>query len=230
MMMPSNAGCVLPAVLLAIVVGLIGFFTVGIVDQEIIPLPEGPLGEAMPPAEATVIVITPPPTVVPLPSPTRFPTITPLPTVTPPPTLVPTLAPDDAPTITPTTTPTATPSPSPTLEPGDVPEEASEDVAPVSITNVFGPGDLAAEAVEIVNDGALVDLGGWQIVAPDGTTFTFPRSAPVFPRGAVRVYTRGGVSTAIAYYWGLDAPLWSAGDTVTLLDAAGAVVSTFVIS
>lgn len=99
----------------------------------------------------------------------------------------------------------------------------------VNIRTVVGAGDLAMEYVEIVNqsEGA-VDLTGWQLINPDGVRFEFP-ALILNQAGAVEVHSKTGQNTVIELFWQADAPLWNAGDTVTLQDTEGAVQATYSI-
>ncbi|HMK08827.1 MAG TPA: LysM peptidoglycan-binding domain-containing protein [Anaerolineales bacterium] len=117
--------------------------------------------------------------------------------------------------------PTASPGPSATMTPAQA-------VNPqVAIIGVSGVGDLAEESVEILNSGGVAAMAGWTLRDDHGNSYVFP--ALNLHRGALRIYTRGGTDSSIELYWGLDQPLWSAGSTITLQDAAGTVQSTFTI-
>lgn len=94
--------------------------------------------------------------------------------------------------------------------------------AQIEIVSVSNFGDVNTEMVELRNIGERLNLEGWTLVDEDGTTFTFP--AFYMPRDSrVRIYTRQGANTPAALYWGLDAPVWSRGEAVTLNDALGMV-------
>lgn len=131
---------------------------------------------------------------------------------------------------TPTPPPTATPetavlpSPNPTLPPAD------EGTVEVQITEVVAPGDLTAEAVQIVNTGSRqVGLLGWQLRDADGFAYTFSRFTLYGDGSGVLLHTEAGIDSATDLFWGLEAPLWESGEVVTLVDAAGAEQATFVV-
>ncbi len=115
----------------------------------------------------------------------------------------------------PTATPTVTPTPVPTGAEGPLPE------ARVVINSVIGAGDLATERVFLTRTGfGELNLTGWQIRDQNGNLFTFPQ-LELFESGAVNVWTTSGTPTVVDLYWGLQSPVWSSGETVSLLDAQG---------
>jgi len=88
--------------------------------------------------------------------------------------------------------------------------------------------DLLGETVTITNAGdTAVNLTGWTI-ADEGASSTY--TFPVFslPPGAdVSLHTGEGSDNATALYWGRKTAVWNNdGDTATLADADGTVVST----
>jgi hypothetical protein len=130
-------------------------------------------------------------------------------------------------TPTPTQTPTITPTPTPPT-PTQTPTPITPTLAPqVVIRAVVGAGDLATERVDLtVEGGGAIILTGWQLKDEKGNTFTFPLYT-LHPGGQLSVYTGTGVPSVGALYWGLNDPVWSSGETVTLVDAQGAVRSTY---
>jgi LysM repeat protein len=134
------------------------------------------------------------------------------------------------PTPTPTLTATATlvptrsvPSPIPTAT--NPPPGATA----VRIARVLSPGDITKEAVEIVNEGAPVELEEWTLESEAGDAFEFP-SFRLFSGGAVTVYTGVGQNTPIDLYWGLTRAVWAVGDTVYLYDDNGDLQHEFTIT
>ena len=124
-------------------------------------------------------------------------------------------------------TPTPIPSPSNTpfsltrVAPTVTLPPAAED-AQIEIVSVSNFGDVNTEMIELRNIGERLNLEGWTLVDEGGATFTFPEF--YMPRDSrVRVYTRAGTNTPAALYWGRDAPVWSAGEAVTLNDPLGMV-------
>lgn len=99
----------------------------------------------------------------------------------------------------------------------------------VTITNVFGMGDLATEKVRLEPKGLTgVSLSGWKLTDGGGHTYTFP-DLTLYPGGAVDVHSGPGSNDVVSLYWGLDQPIWATGRTVMLLDGQGSVQATFVI-
>lgn len=97
----------------------------------------------------------------------------------------------------------------------------------VEIVGVAGAGDLAREAVQLINSGGVAAMAAWTLDDGQGTVYTFP--AFTLHRGAVSVHTRSGVDSVIDLFWGLDRELWSPGRTITLRDASGQIRSTFTV-
>jgi LysM repeat protein len=133
------------------------------------------------------------------------------------------------PTVTPTTTqtPTITPTPTPPT-PTKSPTPITPTLAPqVVIEAVVGAGDLGMERVDFtVQGGGAIVLTGWQLQDGQGHTFTFPLYT-LHPGGRLSVYTRTGSPSVGALYWELSDPVWSSGETVTLVDAQGSVRSIY---
>ena len=112
--------------------------------------------------------------------------------------------------------PPATPTPPPAPE------------APlVVIVGVSGVGDLAEEAVQLLNSGGVAAMAGWTVEDGQGEVFEFPEFT--LHRGTVSIHTRAGQDTVIDLFWGLDQALWSPARTITLRDASGSIQSTFTI-
>ncbi len=105
----------------------------------------------------------------------------------------------------------------------------SVDVVVIQVQNVFGAGDLATESVRLqrVGDGELW-LTGWQLKDSDGNLYTFPQLLLNKDAG-VEVYTKAGPDTVIELHWGLEKPVWSAGEEVRLLDSEGNLRAKYVI-
>jgi hypothetical protein len=97
----------------------------------------------------------------------------------------------------------------------------------VEIRGVSGSGDLANEAVFLLNSGGVAAMAGWAMDDAKGHVYRFPEFT--LHGGAVSVHTRTGVDTVIDLYWGLDQPIWTSGSVVTLRDTDGVVQSTFSI-
>jgi LysM repeat protein len=119
--------------------------------------------------------------------------------------------------------PTETPTPTP-VTPTKTPTPITPTQAPQAVIKaVVGAGDLTNERVDLtVQGGGAIILTGWQLKDEQGHTFTFPLYI-LHPGGQLSVYTRSGVPSVGALYWGLSDPVWSSGETLTLVDAQGAV-------
>jgi LysM repeat protein len=133
--------------------------------------------------------------------------------------LVPSL--EEAEALIPTSTPrpteplfTATPNPD---------SQASN----VQIRGVSGSGDLATEAVFLLNSGGVAAMAGWSMDDGKGHVYRFPEFT--LHSGAVSVHTRSGTDTVIDLFWGLDQAVWTSGTIITLRDSSGSVQSTFTI-
>ena len=120
-------------------------------------------------------------------------------------------------------------SPSEAADPGLV---LAEDNIAVSIYAVVGVGNLDVEYVEIRNQSqGAVDPAGWQILDEDGNSFTFPTSPSwlLSSGGAVKVLSKSGNDSVIELYWESDEPIWQSGERVTLLNAEGKIIATYLI-
>ena len=103
------------------------------------------------------------------------------------------------------------------------------DEVDVLIRKVVGAGDLAMEYVEIFNqsDGP-IDLSDWQLIDEDGNIFLFP-ALILNSEGAIKIYSRKGTNSVIELHWQADAPIWSPGETVILLDDQDDRIATYSI-
>jgi LysM repeat protein len=122
------------------------------------------------------------------------------------------------------TEPLLEPSPAVTLLPTLTPSSPPL----IEIGQVLGSGDPAAEVVIVRNRGGVASLEGWTISAVDGDTFTFP-ALTLFTDVQVRVYSTVGISTPSELYWGRTEPAWTGGEMITLRNAAGNVVDTYIV-
>ena len=124
----------------------------------------------------------------------------------------------ESPTPAPTRAPLPTPLPSPT--PSGPPL--------VEIGQVLGSGNLAAEVVIVRNRGGRASLEGWTLSDAEGNTFVFP-ALILFEGAEVRLHSAAGTSTPTDLYWGRATPAWNGGELIALRDAAGEVVSTYIV-
>lgn len=103
-----------------------------------------------------------------------------------------------------------------------------EDIS-VSIHIIVGVGDLDMEYVEIHNQSpGAVDLTGWQLRDEQDNTFTFP-ALILNSNGAIKVLSKPGVNSVIELYWQADTPIWQSGETASLLNADGDIITNYKI-
>ncbi len=120
--------------------------------------------------------------------------------------------------------PTAIPTPNPTI-----PAQTSGE-AILRITGVTGVGNLTEEGVQIVNEGSgQIGMRGWTLRDEDGFVYTFDLFTLFGSGSGVVIHTETGTNSATDLYWGLEQPVWRAGERVTLLDAQGNIRATYVI-
>jgi hypothetical protein len=104
---------------------------------------------------------------------------------------------------------------------------AALEPAKMEITTVVGAGIPGSEMVVLRNIGQTqAKLNGWKLHDEDSNTYTFG-DLTLPSGGAIQLHTAPGQDTLIDLYWGLTAPTWRSGETVTLLDAAGTVKSVY---
>ena len=114
------------------------------------------------------------------------------------------------------------------------PTPAITGTGPVRIVNLVarppdGAADINGETVTISNDGlATVDITHWTLADASGLNlFTFP-SLTVPPGGMITIHSGIGSPTATDLYFGKKKGIWKdTGDTATLRNATGAVISTY---
>jgi hypothetical protein len=87
--------------------------------------------------------------------------------------------------------------------------------------------DPNGECIVISNAGpGEEDLAGWIVREGGGVIFTFPFGL-VRPGSMVTLHTGKGTGNGTSFYWNRTAPLLNNdGDTVTLLDPSGTIIST----
>jgi LysM repeat protein len=116
----------------------------------------------------------------------------------------------------------------PTPEATRLPTLTSSESPIIEIGQVLGSGNLANEVVIVRNRGGVASLEGWTLAAVDGDTFTFP-ALTLFMDVQVRVHSAEGNSTPSDLYWGRTEPAWTGGELLTLRNAAGNVVDTYIV-
>jgi len=133
-----------------------------------------------------------------------------------------------APTVVSPTEVSPEPSPAATPLPTLLPSITPSGPPLVEIGQVLGSGDVAAEAAIVRTRGGVVSLEGWTLADAEGNAFTFP-SLTLFADAEVRVHSAAGGSTPRDLYWGRVNPAWDEGELLTLRDAAGEVVDTYIV-
>ncbi len=112
------------------------------------------------------------------------------------------------------------PTPLPTLTPSGPPL--------VEIAQVLGSGDLVAEVVIVRNRGGAISLDRWTLSDAEGNTFTFP-ALTLFADTQVNVHSTTGDTAPTDLYWDRTTPAWNGGELITLRDASGNVVDTYIV-
>jgi len=98
----------------------------------------------------------------------------------------------------------------------------------IEINEIEGAGDLEAEMVVLSNQGDMVSLEAWTLSSPANDRFVLP-ALTLFPQGEVRVHSMEGDDTPRDLYWGRTESAWQEGELVTLRDADGNVVDTYIV-
>jgi len=99
----------------------------------------------------------------------------------------------------------------------------------VTINAIVGAGNLSVEYVEIRNQSeGPVDLTGWQLQDENDHTFTFP-ALILNNNGAINVFSQTGTNTVIEIFWQSDTPIWESGETASLLNVSGDLMTTYSI-
>jgi LysM repeat protein len=132
----------------------------------------------------------------------------------------------------PTPTPEPTSPPQPTVVPSPNPTVTLEleGEAQLEITAVLGAGNLAEEAVQLVNSGSRqIALLNWTLRDEDGYVYTFGQFTLFGAGSGVLIHTETGEDTATDRYWGLEEPIWRSGERAVLLDSEGNIQATFTI-
>ena len=103
-------------------------------------------------------------------------------------------------------------------------------IHPLVIETVIGAGDLATERIVLIStvDNEL-DLFGWKLEDGTGNLFTLPQLTLNLRGGTVNVFTKPGSNSSTDLYWGLQAPVWSSGETVILRDPQGTIQAQYSI-
>lgn len=98
-----------------------------------------------------------------------------------------------------------------------------------SIHAIVGPGNLEVEYVEIRNQSkGAINMAGWQLTDQDDNLFVFPAMI-LYEGGTIKVLSKKGNNTVIELYWQSEVPIWQSGETASLLNADGEVITTYSI-
>lgn len=132
--------------------------------------------------------------------------------------------------VTPEATSTNIPAPTATTALAlDATPKAQSGTAGVVVNSVIGVGDITQERVFISRTGpGELNMAGWQLRDENGNVFTFPQ-LQLFEGGAINVWTTSGSASVVDLYWGLQSPIWQPGETVSLIDAQGAMRASYQI-
>ena len=99
--------------------------------------------------------------------------------------------------------------------------------ARLEIVAVIGAGDLETEHLQIRGLRAeALSLDGWRLETNDGLIYLFP-NITLFQEGAVALYSKTGIDSVVALYWGRPNPTWRTGDQAIIFDADGNVQNIF---
>ena len=118
-------------------------------------------------------------------------------------------------------------------EQADEPKASHITIAPensnIKIASIVGVDDLATEHIQIrsVSSEAL-PLEGWRLETNDGLVYIFPKIT-LFEYGAVDLYSRAGINSVVALYWGRSTPVFQSGDQAVIYDADGNVQAVYSI-
>lgn len=99
----------------------------------------------------------------------------------------------------------------------------------LEITAVVGADDLEAERITISLAGDEdVSLSGWKLRDTGGSEYRFP-ALVLHPGASVTIYSRNGDDGATDLYWDRQLPVWTSGETASLVDPDGQVQATYTV-
>jgi LysM repeat protein len=114
--------------------------------------------------------------------------------------------------------------PDPTTTPPPAPESGR-----IKIITIVGVNDLATEHLQIQSlSPEALSLEGWRLETNDGIVYNFPKIT-LFEHGAVDLYSRAGINSVVALYWGRSSPIFQSGDRAVIYDADGNVEAVYSI-
>jgi LysM repeat protein len=99
----------------------------------------------------------------------------------------------------------------------------------IKILTIVGVDDLATEHLQIQSlSPEALSMEGWRLETNDGQVYYFPKIT-LFEHGAVDLYTRAGINSVVALYWGRSTPIFQSGDQAVIYDAKGNVQAVYSI-
>ena len=99
----------------------------------------------------------------------------------------------------------------------------------IKIETIVGIDDLATEHLQIQSvHPEAISLEGWRLETNDGLIYIFP-NITLFEYGAVDLYSRAGINSVVALYWGRSTPVFQSGDQAIIYDADGNVQAVYSI-
>ena len=114
--------------------------------------------------------------------------------------------------------------PLPTSTPPPIPENSK-----IKIVTIVGVDDLATEHLQIQSiSSEPLSLEGWQLETNGGMVYIFPKIT-LFEYGAVDLYSRAGINSVVALYWGRSNPIFQSGDQAMIYDADGKLQAVYSI-
>lgn len=114
--------------------------------------------------------------------------------------------------------------PGPTATAPPVPESSD-----IKIVSIVGVNDLATEHLQIQSlSPEELSLEGWWLETNDGLVYNFPKIT-LFEHGAVDLYSRAGINSVVALYWGQSNPIFKSGDRAVIYDADGNLQTVYSI-
>lgn len=138
------------------------------------------------------------------------------------------ISPTAAPATEETSTEEASPTTAPSSDAPSLPTLTPSGPPVIEIRQVLGPDVLAAETVIVHNRGGLTSLEKWTLSDAEGNIFIFP-ALTLFTEGEVHIHSAAGENTPSDLYWGRTTPAWHSGELITLNNAEGNVVDTYIV-
>lgn len=99
----------------------------------------------------------------------------------------------------------------------------------IKILTIVGVDDLATEHLQIQSlSPEALSMEGWRMETNDGEIYYFPKIT-LFEHGAVDLYTRAGINSVVALYWGRSTPIFQSGDQAVIYDSEDNVQAVYSI-